>query len=103
MPKNDLTNKKYGYLTVLYFYGVVNKKTYWVCECKCGNKLKIRADNIVSGKAKSCGCYKTECDIARHKTHGLSDELILKNHAISIMGVVVLEFVMNGLIMRKFL
>lgn len=34
--------------------------TLWLCLCKCGNKLKVRTNNLVTGSTKSCGCLKRE-------------------------------------------
>lgn len=34
--------------------------TYWNCDCACGNKVVIRGSAITSGKAKSCGCFRSE-------------------------------------------
>lgn len=55
----DLTNKKFGYLTALYF----NKKesqpnrTYWHCRCACGNECDVLLENLTSPKRfPSCGC-----------------------------------------------
>lgn len=56
---NDLTGKKFGRLTVL---GLSEKKSgrksYWVCECDCGNKKLVRSDSLKRGQVQSCGCLK---------------------------------------------
>lgn len=41
----------------------------WVCQCECGNTNLVQRYNLVSGKTKSCGCWKRE----RSTTHGMSD------------------------------
>jgi len=64
-PKNDLTGKKIGNLTVLSFVGF-KEKTYsdrlkryaeYECLCDCGNKVVL--SNTI-GKQKTCGCAKEE-------------------------------------------
>lgn len=59
----DLTGKKFGRLTVL---GLSEKrsgrKSYWVCQCECGNKKIVRSDCLKSGNVKSCDCLKREQD-----------------------------------------
>ena len=58
---NDLTGKKFGRLTVL---GLSEKKSgrksYWVCECDCGNKKLVRSDSLKRGQVQSCVCLKKE-------------------------------------------
>lgn len=34
-----------------------NARTYYYCKCECGTEKWIRADIVLSGKQKSCGCY----------------------------------------------
>lgn len=59
--KRDLTDKKYGRLTVIAFSHQNNKKqSYWVCKCECGNITIIRGDSLLNGNTYSCGCYKRQ-------------------------------------------
>lgn len=72
----DLTDKKFGRLVVLQHihkgYGVC------VCRCDCGKIKEIRADNLISGKTKSCGCLQKEIIREKKKTHNMSDTRIYK-------------------------
>lgn len=55
----DLTNKKYGKLTVLERAGKTKKDTaLWLCRCDCGNTVKANATTIRRGEIVSCGCLK---------------------------------------------
>lgn len=36
------------------------KRSYWVCECDCGNIVVIRGTALTSGNTKSCGCISKE-------------------------------------------
>ena len=73
----DLTNKKYGRLTVVKF---VRKdkwyNSYWLCKCDCGNEVITPASSLRNGHSKSCGCYirerSKELCIERNYKHGLS-------------------------------
>lgn len=68
---NDLTGKKFGKLEVIGVHDTGSRKTYYVCRCDCGNVKVVRADALISGATKSCGCIKKEQDktnlTANHK------------------------------------
>ena len=55
----DLTNQTFGKLKVLYKDTSRDNKTYWMCECECGNKISVRADALKSSHTSSCGCLKS--------------------------------------------
>ena len=55
----DISGKKYGKLTVISFHHIGNRRrSYWLCECECGNRVVLRKDSFAykSSKQKSCGC-----------------------------------------------
>lgn len=57
----DLSGQKFGLLTVLYRCQNPNPRdahAMWVCKCECGNIKIFNSAKLVSGRAKSCGCYK---------------------------------------------
>lgn len=60
--KNDLTGKKYGRLTVLGVDDREGRKTYYCCQCDCGNIKIVRSDSLTAGTIRSCGCLKKEQD-----------------------------------------
>ena len=59
-PKYDLTGKRFGKLTALRLHHTTPKRTFWTCQCDCGNITVVRANALRSGKTKSCGCYQKE-------------------------------------------
>lgn len=58
----DLTGLKFGRLTVLGIDDKPGYKTYWNCQCECGNVKSVRSDSLQCGAIKSCGCLKAEYD-----------------------------------------
>lgn len=56
----DLTNKKFGRLTVIKQAPTTRKRTWWICKCDCGNVVTVRSDSLRSGNTTSCGCYQRE-------------------------------------------
>lgn len=56
----DLTNQKFGRLTVIKRFKDESKKTKWECLCDCGNTKTIDGSNLKNGHTKSCGCYLKE-------------------------------------------
>lgn len=71
----DLTNKKFGRLTVLCRAPNRGKQTYWLCKCECGNEKEIQGNSLKDGKVRSCGCYHSECCSNQHKIeYGLASK-----------------------------
>jgi ribosomal protein L13 len=56
----NLTDKRFGRLTVLIRAPTLKKKTMWACKCDCGSEITVRAGSLLSGKTKSCGCLHIE-------------------------------------------
>ena len=61
--REDLTGKKFGRLTVLYFSetkinGIKRKysQRYWKCLCDCGNLTLGPTSKLKRGEKTSCGC-----------------------------------------------
>lgn len=61
MPKLlDLTNHKYGKLTVIKRTRIDQREKYWLCICECGNEVETYTRILRSGLKKSCGCLVKE-------------------------------------------
>ena len=61
MKAQNLSGKKYGYLTVLkedkpYFTPSGRRKHMWLCQCVCGNTTTVYGGKLIEGRIKSCGC-----------------------------------------------
>ena len=55
----DLTGQKFGKLTVIERAENDNRgNVQWLCQCECGNIVKVRSTNLITGNTKSCGCLK---------------------------------------------
>lgn len=66
----DITGKKYNRLTVLNFDHMGGRRrSYWKCECDCGNIVVIRKDQFIYpySHIKSCGCWHREESSKRKK------------------------------------
>ena len=75
----DLTNRRFGMLTVLkraedYVFKSGRKERMWQCQCDCGNILDVFGENLKNGNTTSCGCYKKEKMKKEKTTHGLSND-----------------------------
>lgn len=53
--KHNLLCKKFGRLKVIKEYNL-SKNGAWVCVCKCGKEKIVKADHLLNGSTKSCGC-----------------------------------------------
>lgn len=56
----DLSNQKFGKWTPLYRTISSSKRTYWICQCDCGNIKPIDAATLSSGRSLSCGCLQAQ-------------------------------------------
>ena len=56
----DHTNEVYGKLKVIEFVERKNRKTYWKCQCDCGNEIILPITYLTTGDTKSCGCLRKE-------------------------------------------
>lgn len=56
MRATDLTGTKYGALTAgVRVASDVSGKAQWMCSCDCGENIVVRADNLKTGRVRSCG------------------------------------------------
>ena len=56
----DLTNQRFGKLTVIRQAESKYGKRHWVCKCDCGNETIVSVSGLKSGHTQSCGCYQDE-------------------------------------------
>lgn len=72
----DLTNQKFGRLTVTSCAGYDNKgHSYkWNCICECGKSVVVLGSSLKAKRTVSCGCYSSEQKSIRSKTHGVGNE-----------------------------
>jgi hypothetical protein len=72
----DLTDRKYGRLTVLGFVKFDSSHhSFWLCECSCGNRSVVNKSALQDGRTRSCGClYRESCirNGKANRTHGQS-------------------------------
>lgn len=54
----DLTDKRFGKLTVIGIANKENGKIKWKCQCDCGETVIVAGNNLKNGHTKSCGCTK---------------------------------------------
>jgi hypothetical protein len=76
----DLTNKRFGRLTVLH---KLPRRSWgsilWRCKCTCGNLISVNGSSLRKGVTQSCGCLMREMcseknskpNAARNKVWGM--------------------------------
>lgn len=69
----DLSNQRFGYLTVIERVENRKEKVVWKCLCDCGNFKEIRTSDLRAGRIISCGCINI---IPKNYKHGHSYEPI---------------------------
>lgn len=61
----DLIGQRQGRLTCVEYLGLRKRKDghndkIWRCKCDCGNEKILTSQRFLSGKTRSCGCYKKQ-------------------------------------------
>ena len=59
----DLTNQRFGKLIAVSFERK-KRRTYWTCQCDCGNTSLVYGPSLTAGLSTSCGCNR--------RTHGMT-------------------------------
>ena len=72
MPKKDLTNQRFGRLTVIEEAGRRGGEVTWRCQCDCGREKIISGKSIRLGRTKSCGCLQKDTISQIATKHGQS-------------------------------
>lgn len=74
----DLSNKKFGRLTVISRTKSKNKRARWICKCDCGNEKVVYSTDLIKGAVKSCGCLVKEIRQKGNPKHNLYRTRIYK-------------------------
>ena len=77
-PLRDLTNQRFGFLTVLGRAGTQNGHATWMCQCDCGVQKEIVGSSLLNGSTKSCGCKTSEFVSQSKIQHGMSNSRLYR-------------------------
>lgn len=58
-----MIGERYGKLLVIGYAYTKRRKSYWMCQCDCGNRKIIRKDSLTTGRVKACGCQRNRYNI----------------------------------------
>jgi hypothetical protein len=67
---------KFGRLTPIETVEGGRFHLMYLCECECGNKLKVTGNSLRNGNTKSCGCIRKPNLIGYKNDHGVVVEKI---------------------------
>ena len=56
----DLTGARFGRLVVLERGPTNGRGATWRCRCDCGEMTTARAQGLVQGNTRSCGCMRPQ-------------------------------------------
>jgi hypothetical protein len=73
-PLRDLTDQRFGFLTVLRLGQKLRSMNgaWWLCLCDCGTEKNLPSRDLVAGKIRSCGCQHEALKNVGRVTHGMS-------------------------------
>lgn len=57
--RKNLKGQQFGRLIVLYSLYDENGEYKQYCQCECGNFIKVKTHDLISGNTMSCGCLKS--------------------------------------------
>ena len=66
----DIIGQRFGRLEVKGRVENKNKRTFWLCECDCGNYKEVSTASLRAGDTVSCGCKRAELTTP----HDITDE-----------------------------
>jgi hypothetical protein len=59
--RNDLTSQRFARWLVVEYAGTLKGGVAsWLCRCDCGTEKPVRANSLVLGRSRSCGCLMRE-------------------------------------------
>lgn len=68
--RENITGKKYGFLTAIKFIRRDKTHYYWLFKCDCGKEKIMDKTHVKTGHSKSCGCKVAELCRKFHTKHG---------------------------------
>ena len=72
MKANNLLGKKFGRILVISEPISTNGRSYFICQCDCGNICKKNGKYLSNGDTRSCGCLQKEFRPPLRITHGMT-------------------------------
>jgi hypothetical protein len=86
MRRAELTGQKFGRLTALdeTLYRDIQNRRLWRCLCECGRHTVTKANSLLTGKTKSCGCLRNDLARARGNSNHFKWKTMLKDCVISL-------------------
>ena len=77
----DITGQRFGKLLAIKKVNSKNGKTYWLCQCDCGEYKEIQTCHLTSGVTQSCGkCKENPLFQHQEKTCILCKEKFMSNN-----------------------
>lgn len=62
---SGLAGRRFGRLIVIGLHVGRHARRAWDCLCDCGNPVVVRANPLLSGNTRSCGCLSREMSSGR--------------------------------------
>ena len=54
--KADIAGQRFGRLTAIEPVGKHSRGIKWLCQCDCGQRVRVKAASLLQGVSRSCGC-----------------------------------------------
>lgn len=67
----DISDERFGMLTVIHLYDTNNGYARWFCKCSCGVCTIVLGTHLRSGNTQSCGCLQKQSATKLKFKHGM--------------------------------
>jgi len=72
----DLTGQRFGRLIAVKTTGEKRDRNFmWLCKCDCGGERTSRANSLLSGLTRSCGCLSKKSKIGSKNPMWKGDDI----------------------------
>jgi len=83
----ELIGKRFGRFVVVERESKDKRHPHLICNCDCGKQVSVNAEQLLSGKTKSCGCLRIEKTFVEDTSLNTIRSKIRRDNTSGVQGV----------------